>query len=99
MSRVISHINTILEAIGSKPYTLKELSLDELLHMNDYSAGIRNLVDNLVVTKTDFGENIQIGFNNRSLLYRGSSDRDIPSFLFIPGERVSQGTSNIYIQN
>lgn len=96
MSRVISHINTILEAIGSKPYTLKELSLDELLHMNDYSAGIRNLVDNLVATKTDFGENIQIDFNNRSLLYRGSSDRDIPSFLFIPGERVSQGTSNIY---
>ncbi|GEM_PF-2145133 len=95
---VLNRINLILAAMGSKPYSIKKLSLDDLINLSDYSLGIKNLVENLVEAEEDGITYFYIDKRNRlnNFLYRASSDKNMEAFLFTPGERISQGTSNVY---
>lgn len=98
---VLNRINLILAAMGSKPYTIKELSLEDVLHAGNYFIGIKCLIKNLrksVELKDPTFMNLPIDVYDKSssLLYRASSDKGINPFLFTPGERISQGSSNIY---
>ena len=95
---VLNRINLILAAMGSKPYSIKKLTLDDLVNSSDYSLGIKNLVENLVEAEEDGITYFYIDKRNRlnNFLYRASSDKNMEAFLFVPGERISQGTSNVY---
>ncbi len=95
---VLNRINLILAAMGSKPYSIKKLSLDDLINLSDYSLGIKNLVENLVEAEEDGITYFYIDKRNRlnNFLYRASSDKNMEAFLFTPGERTSEGTANVY---
>ena len=98
---VLNRINLILAAMGSKPYTIKELSLEDVLHAGNYSIGIKCLIKNLrksVELKEPTSMNLLVDVHDISsgLLYRASSDKGINPFLFTPGERIAEGSSNIY---
>lgn len=95
---ILNNINTILAAMGSKPYSIKKLTLDDLVNSSDYSLGIKNLVENLVEAEEDGITYFYIDKRNRlnNFLYRASSDKNMEAFLFTPGERTSEGTANVY---
>jgi len=98
---VLNRINLILAAMGSKPYTIKELSLEDVLHAGNYSIGIKCLIKNLrksVELKEPTSMNLLVDVHDISsgLLYRASSDKGINPFLFTPGERIAEGSSNVY---
>jgi len=98
---VLNRINLILAAMGSKPYTIKELSLEDVLHAGNYSIGIKCLIKNLrksIELKEPTFMNLLVDVHDISsgLLYRASSDKGINPFLFTPGERIAEGSSNIY---
>lgn len=97
-NNVLTNINSILAAMGSKPYKLTSLRLDDLASLTEYSLGIKNLVDNLVRDKSRHGEYFYINTKIRSnnFLYRASSDKNMDYFIFTPGKRISEGTTNVY---
>lgn len=101
-NNVLNNINFILAAMGSKPYSIKKLTAGDLLKLNNYFIGLEILIKSLQPHehKTESGKSVYFSLDiadaPNNLLYRASSDKHMASFLFTPGERVSQGTQNIY---
>jgi len=99
---ILANINSILEAVGSRPYNIEKLTTNDLLRLSNYSIGIDILIKNLQPHErnTESGRSIYFSLDitnaPNNILYRASSDKHIAAFLFTPGERVSQGTQNIY---
>lgn len=102
MYNIISNINSLLEAVGSDWYSIKRLTINNILKMPNYSIGIEILIKNLkpygYASKS--GKPIYFYLDKESapnnILYRASSNKYDEAFLFSPGERVSQGTANVY---
>ncbi len=96
VNNVLNNINTVLEAVGSKPYNKRKLTLDDLLNMPEYSMGIKKVVSALL--KFEDKNNIYFEPNDKdkSVLYRASSNKNANFFLYTPGKRISKGTLNVY---
>jgi len=99
INNVLKRINAIFETTGTAPYTINNLTIDDVLSMKDYSVGVENLANSLTASK-DYGNNIaylDVSSDEQpdNLLYRASSEREFNPFLFTPGKRVTQGDSNL----
>ena len=95
---VLKRINAIFEATGTIPYTINNLTIDDVLNMKNYSIGVENLVNSLTVFK-EYDNiaylDINISEQPTNILYRASSEREFSPFLFTPGKRVVQSKSSI----
>jgi len=95
-SNILNGMNSILESAESDSYNIKELTVDDILSMPEYSMGIKKVVSALL--KFEYKNNVYFEPNDKdkSVLYRASSDKNANFFLYTPGKRISKGTLNVY---
>ncbi len=97
-SNLLSHINTILEATGTVPYSIDKLTINDVLSMRDYAIGVEHLVNSLTLLSNHPNKIAYLEADSEeytNILYRASSSKGYNPFLLTPGERVAQGVSNI----